>query len=456
MSTTATTRPRDVLLVSHANPEDNEFARWLTLKLAGLGYHAWSDVTRLLGGEDFWRDIEHAIRHDTVKLLYVLSRSSNQKDGPLRELKVADDVRRKEDFQDFIIPLHIDDLPFTEFNIQLANLNAIDFSQGWAPGLRQLVAKLERDGVPKSAAFGPGAVRQWWENAYHADEGTSLAEEVHFSNWFRVELPPTIYKHTLIGLADPEPAFPFPAKFRNGLVTFASAADLVPHLGTLRVQASVAVPTREFLFDDDRRIQRDNRDMITSFLNEAWKLAAASRLAAYGMSGGRIAFYFDTKSLPEPDVKFIGIRGKPSHRGLMGYKTTGAGRRHWHFAVSAKAAVHPEPLLMVRSHVLFSDDGVRLWESPAQMHRARRSQCKSWWNDDWRDRLVAAMSWLASGQPSLALPLAGSDGGSVSVRPIEFTSPLALDEEADGEQSEAEDLGGDDDGDEEDVLEPDA
>ena len=28
---------RDVVFVSHANPEDNVFARWLSLKLAGLG-----------------------------------------------------------------------------------------------------------------------------------------------------------------------------------------------------------------------------------------------------------------------------------------------------------------------------------------------------------------------------------------------------------------------------------
>jgi hypothetical protein len=53
---------KDVVSISHANPEDNEFTRWLSLKLASLGYHVWSDVTQLFGGEDFWRDIELAIR----------------------------------------------------------------------------------------------------------------------------------------------------------------------------------------------------------------------------------------------------------------------------------------------------------------------------------------------------------------------------------------------------------
>ena len=250
------TPPRDVLFISHANPEENEFAQWLTLKLAGFGYHAWSDVTRLLGGEDFWHDIELAIRQHAVKVLYVLSRSSNQREGTLLELKVAHDVRKKESLSDFIIPLHIDDLPFNEINIQLSNLNAIDFSREWASGLKQLIVKLERDGVPKNPSFGLDAVRQWWENAFNVEEGITSAEEIHLSNWFPLQLPPTVYTHAVIGLMDgEEPTFPFPTKFRNGIVTFAKAADVEPCLGTLRIQSTVGLPTQEFLSCEDWRIQ---------------------------------------------------------------------------------------------------------------------------------------------------------------------------------------------------------
>ena len=45
---------RDILFVSHANPEDNEFSQWLSLQLAREGYPVWCDLTKLLGGEDFW------------------------------------------------------------------------------------------------------------------------------------------------------------------------------------------------------------------------------------------------------------------------------------------------------------------------------------------------------------------------------------------------------------------
>jgi hypothetical protein len=61
---------RDLVLVSHANPEDNLFARWLTLRLAAEGYRVWCDVTKLLGGETFWDDIQRLIKQQAIKFLF--------------------------------------------------------------------------------------------------------------------------------------------------------------------------------------------------------------------------------------------------------------------------------------------------------------------------------------------------------------------------------------------------
>src|SRR3954468_23737334 len=108
---------KDMLFISHANPEDNEFARWIALKLAAHGYPVWCDLTKLLGGEVFWDDIEDAIRQRTVKFLYVLSRTSNQKRGPRNELAVALGMQRAEKLKDFVIPLWVDSLSPGEFNV---------------------------------------------------------------------------------------------------------------------------------------------------------------------------------------------------------------------------------------------------------------------------------------------------------------------------------------------------
>src|SRR5580658_9125008 len=98
------TQARDTLLLSHANPKDNEFTLWLALQLANEGYRVWCDLTKLLGGEVFWDDIEEVIKARAAKVLYVLSRTSNAKDGPLKELRFAQGVAKREKLKDFVIP----------------------------------------------------------------------------------------------------------------------------------------------------------------------------------------------------------------------------------------------------------------------------------------------------------------------------------------------------------------
>jgi len=211
---------RDMLFVSHANPEDNQFALWLTLRLAADGFPVWCDLTKLLGGEDFWKDAEAAIRTRTIKFLYVLSKTSNTKDGPRSELQIAINVAKAQKIKDFVIPLHTDDLPHTEINVLLAKLIAVPFEAGWARGYQQLLEKLEREGVPKKANFGPAAVGSWWREQFSPERGVSQASEKYRSNWFPINSVPTLHLHTLqrsaVGLLEPETALPYPS-FMDGL-----------------------------------------------------------------------------------------------------------------------------------------------------------------------------------------------------------------------------------------------
>ncbi len=55
-------KERYLAFISHANPEDNEFALWLGTRLTNAGYKVWVDVLTLLGGETTWRHIGDAIK----------------------------------------------------------------------------------------------------------------------------------------------------------------------------------------------------------------------------------------------------------------------------------------------------------------------------------------------------------------------------------------------------------
>jgi len=240
-------KTRDTLLLSHANPEDNEFTLWLALQLANEGYRVWCDLTKLLGGEVFWDNIEQVIKDRAVKVLYVLSKTSNNKDGPLKELHFAQGVAKREKLKDFVIPLHIDDLPHGDITIEITRINTVPCAKSWGAGFAKLLEKLEEDGVPKGSKFNRTAVNDWWRTQFSAQQGLRSEPEEYLSNWFPITLPTHIYFHSLsrrsIGALEVASALPFPAvQDANLLITFAKASDFEGKLGPEMYIAEAGTP----------------------------------------------------------------------------------------------------------------------------------------------------------------------------------------------------------------------
>jgi hypothetical protein len=432
-----------MVFVSHANPEDNEFALWLSLQLAGEGYPAWCDLTDLLGGEVFWKDIERAVRERTVKFLWVLSRASNEKTGARKELDLALRIERAEKLEDFVIPLWLDDLPISDFNVEIGNRYAIPFNKGWATGLAQLIEKLAKDGVARSATFTPNAVASWWRQYRSASTGLKKEPEPLISNWYRLK-PFTLYFHELrrtsAGPLDLPPILPFPAvKGGQYLVSCAPAKDFDGHLGSeLRIEASSerryvdpAAPPMARLWTS----YREERQAITQLLAQAWQaMLKASTLPTREFANKAVAFYFPNALVPKNHATLVTYGGKSTWRSVVGTKTlkdrtgTPSGLRYWHFALEARPSTHPEIGFTMRPHVLFSDDGKTIWDSVDRLHRARASQCKAWWNDDWRDRIAASMRFLAKQTSAISLPVGVTATLAVSAEPIILQSLVSLDE----------------------------
>ena len=434
---------RDTIFISHANPEDNEFSRWLALQLAREGYPVWCDLVKLVGGEDFWADIEKVIRTRTVKFLYVLTRTSNQKPGVLQELTVAQNVARDLALVDFILPLHVDDIPHREINIQLSRLNTIEFKRGWAPGFANLLRKLDEDGIAKSPAVTPASVTCWWRTHFSATEGVSAEPEEYLSNWFPItSWPDTLYFHQLSTspgnlnglLADiPYPAF----MHRDNLVSFASADDLsIWQPSGCSIVMSAAYSLADIVQSRSRAgfaDYRDARNGVTRLLRQAWYWFLAEHdFPTFSLSSEVPVFYFTKDAVEKDTIRFEGVDGKTAHRQIVGYKTSWSSKanaefkRYWHFGVQLKPLVYPLLAFAVKPHVFFSEDGTNLWDHPSRMHRARRSQCKDWWNPHWRDRILAAMTLLAGPAGDLELPVSAEARITVGRRPVKFVSPVSF------------------------------
>lgn len=429
----------DMVFVSHANPENNDFSLWLSLQLAKLGYPVWCDLTRLLGGEDFWSDIEVAIRERTAKFLFVLSRDSNHKDGPLRELSVARSVARGGELKDFVIPLRIDDLPFQDINIELFRLNAIDFSASWAVGLRQLVAKLELDGVSKDPRFNPGSVAAWWTGDGPGQDVLRSPEE-YVSNWFAIEsLPDDLYLHALppnMTLEQLLNKLPFPfRKVGNLLVCFGSQNDVNEYLSNgVRVSNTLVVKPLDFLHgvDGDVRVSAgEAHRVLVNLLRRGWWQFVRSVGMLERRRERSSDYYLQLGHILNDRVDVPSEAGGSSWRSLVGYRTLGMDdegdprRRYWHFAVSVWVAFDPFPMYQLVPHIVFSSDGKRPIDDSVRVHGFRRSQAKDWWNPQWRDRTLGLMWWLAGRSSSLLVPLGPGVSAQVNSLPVSFESPVS-------------------------------
>lgn len=432
-----------MLFVSHANPEDNLFTRWLSLRLAREGYPVWCDLTKLLGGEDFWKDVEAAMRDRTTKFLFVLSKTSNQKQGTLDELALARRVGKQ--LQDFIIPLHIDDLRSDDITIELQRIAYIDFSKSWVVGYGQLLEALEKAGVARDPRFTPDAVTTWWREHFGTTDGVKNESERYLSNWFEfASFPDSLFLHSVRQsrkfeklVSDGKFDFAIPAYCLGRYVlTFGDAEEIAPALDLhdLTLDNTVELQTTEFRDNGCQHPQierKEARNILTVLLRTAFQQFATNcSLLPYELSGGAKYFWFKSGLVKDDKMFFSDASGARRWKGMVGFKSLTAKEgetriRNWHFGIQGKPHYWPFFGFAIKPHVAFTENGA-LYDSKAKQHSARRSQCKDWYNDDWAYRILGAMSFLAGeSKNEIIVPLAAHQSFALKRLPMLFESPLS-------------------------------
>ena len=429
----------DIIFIRHASTLRTISSRSGSLpSLLSKGYAVFCDLIDFKGGEDFWRDAEAAIRSRAAKVVYILSRTSNVKQGPLNELRVASNVARDHDLHDFILPIAIDDLPPRDANIEIARLNIISAEQNWAGALRVLLEKLNKDSIPQTLVSEVEARIPQWRDRIDLSAEVREDSELYVSNWFPiVNAPSQLFVHNISGFGDLRTAttrLPWPAiAVKWSIVSFAEASEISAHLPrNFRVTESIEIPATGFSPNSRHSLPSD-LDVVRS---TAWlyrlafeRLCRRKGLISYRMANRAQCLFFPSRLLNGDKVHIKLVDGRTTWKKLTGYKSVGLEgqrqRRHWHFGIQARPLFQPIQVFSLTPHVVFSDDGRKVWPSTERLHRARRSQCKDWWNDDWRDRLLGAMAWLAV-DGLVSIPISTTSSLDVSAIPVLFDSPVSF------------------------------
>jgi hypothetical protein len=416
---------RTALFISHANPEDNAFARWLGAKLSALGYEVWADVMRLHGGADWSRELESALRQRSAKMLLVARPSALEKQGVRNEIQIGSDVGREIKDSEFIIPLRL--APY-QAPFLIAHVQYIDFSRSWTVGFTELLDLLNEKAPVRGASTQGMEV---WHQAQSEGAARLVGRKEYLcSSWLSfVELPEKIrFFEAPVGFPterfQERSAHPWPiAPHAAGILSFAciEGDELAPGIPA-RLKGEYS--TRAFLADGCKALNLDTYTARTKFsdlANQAFESAFRDRgLSVYEATGGRSRWWGSLKTYPLTKVSFQWPHRR-SRRQLIGQ--SGKRKVHWHYSVNCQARTAPIPHFRLSAGLVFSLNGMDALDDVKRMHRLRRSFAK-WRNARWRDMMLAFLWWLSKSEQQLALPVSNGQRMVVRFPPMSFQSPV--------------------------------
>ena len=406
---------RETIFLSHGRPEDDELTRWLCGRLTARGYKVWADLEQLHGGDPFWADIERTIRTEAARFLILITRTSVTRKGVLDELAEASDVARKLKDDRFIVPLKGDDLPWSEFPIQLKRLNGLDFSSDWLKGLSELLDTLDAGHVPRTT--GDPEVARVASLLTASRRQIKSSPEPALLNWLPItQLPEQIhYFHSSYSAADlaaARPRLAMPHAPHDRLILSFGDVDSLRACAPadMEVEPRYTMPLTHFLSGKPERGPQMQSYVAGNLLSDLLRQALENFLKSRDLIQFDRRWFVPNDWRAQNKGRYLKSAGEEGYRVLVGKSK----ELTWHFSVSATVHAWEPRRIQLIPHVLFSNDGT----TPlADQKSLRRSRCKLWWNDKWRDLLLAFLGELFGKESeSAAIPLGGEATMTLSAR----------------------------------------
>lgn len=410
------------------------------------GFDVWCDADKLLGGEDFWQEIERTLRNETAKFLIVISQSAFGaenvlRDGIAKELALADIVKKQLGDPHFIVPVRLDDTSYGDFSIELIRTNGVDCSENWASGLARVLEIFDRDKVPRSDAA-TQSLAAWRSVHQHHTRAISDTPEILQSNWLPVtEYPETLYFYESPGVRwtlEPrviasECAIP---AFAHGrlLASFARLEEMQVAVGSaFPIRDRGSLPLQDYLRGWTGDILGvspfDARNQISSLVRQAWDLKMAELgLWDYELANGQRAWWFP-RTLPEDgQLRFVDFNGKDRKRastGIKGQKELPDGQKvpryYWHLGFTAQPMLGDPKVMRLQARIVITEDGETPLANKTRLNSVRRSLTKMWFNDKWRGLFLGFVNFVAKGETTISLPVSSDADFVISAQPMSFS-----------------------------------
>jgi hypothetical protein len=313
--------------------------------------------------------------------------------------------------------------------------------------LAELLPLLEEAGVPKSAAADDAKA---WQHLQLKDARTvGDGPENLVSNWLSIDaLPPSIAFYDFkggISIGAAQAAIkecPLPIAAHNrGFVSFAPLHQLQDHFGpNLPLQTVDVCDTDAFLssgWHSQRLAPKDCRPKFADISRRAFAgYFEAKGLKPFEYADGRNAWWATARhaTMDQHAFSWADLKGR---RQLVGRSNKRG--FHWHYGVSCWARSGPVRHVRVAGRVIFTSNGHELIGDARRLHRMRRTFCKGWRNDKWRDLLLAFWHRLAEGADFIDIALGEDVSMRLGLPPLTFVAPFGVHSLTDAAASDEQD-----------------
>lgn len=433
--------PPEHLFISYAWA-NAAFVDWLSMRLTAEGYKVWVDRHKILGGQNWVKMIDNAIKEQSCRLLGVLSQASVAREAPQNEwllaMKLAKDGRAPE----FFIPLLLDPLEPKDLPFNLGSTQYVPFHESWGAGLNTLLDHLQSQGVVGDKR----AVSAEFDRLKQQRRNVQEKREVLWSN----ELQLTKYPNFifLFEVADGSVTDGWIARqhSENRWWAFSSAGAPVGCKLTRSVNWREEASTAEL----------KPRDVFVALANKHFE----AHCRAIGLQRSPYPqgeyLYVPRGLLANDEVKFTTYNGSATHKLLVGTRTKkrlSGDHETYHYHIAPELEVRTpmgDPVLSVNLRVYLTDADGHPLKSKLIVSR-RKTVCRSWFNHEWLSTLLAVRE-LLFGETAKAASLSDH----FHVGPLrKFEAGFGLDDAkiTPAEEEEEEDALYDEDGHEEDEAE---
>jgi hypothetical protein len=260
--------------------------------------------------------------------------------------------------------------------------------------------------------------------------------ETLISNWLSIEaLPPSIFFYDFkggISIGAAQAAIkdcPIPIAAHNrGFLSFAPLHQLQENFGpNLPLQLADTCDTNTFLdsgWHSQRLAPKDCRPKFTDISRRALDVYFDGKgLKPFEYADRRNAWWATSRHATMDQHAFAwgDLKGR---RQLVGRSEKRG--FHWHYGVSCWARSGPVRHVRIAGRVIFTSNGHDLIGDARRVHRMRRTFCKGWRNDKWRDLLLAFWHWLADGAEFVDISLGEGSSMRLGLPPMTFTAPFGV------------------------------